>query len=67
MQLKTVVKIGTIVSVLLFCLAVGFYAFMRLDMAERNRDVNLYSLVPSNCVGVLESTGYMDYWMIIPC
>lgn len=68
MQLKTVVKIGTIVSVLLFCLAVGFYAFMRLDMAERNRDVNLYSLVPSNCVGVLESNrihGLLDDYSML--
>lgn len=55
MRLKTIVKIGTIVSVLLFCLAVGYYAFMRLDMTEHNRDVNLFSLVPSSSISVLES------------
>lgn len=55
MRLKTVAKLGTVVSVLLFCLAVGYYAFMRLDMAEHNRDVNLFSLIPSNSIAVLES------------
>lgn len=55
MRLKTVVKLGTILSVLLFVLAVGYYAFMRLDMMERNRDVDLFTLVPSSSVGVLES------------
>ena len=55
MRMKTVVKLGTILSVLLFVLAVGYYAFMRLDMMDRNRDVDLFSLVPSGSVGVLES------------
>ena len=55
MQLKTIVKIGTVISVLLFCFAVGFYAFMRLEATDRSREVNLFSLVPSNAVGVLES------------
>lgn len=55
MGLKTVIKVGTVVSVLLFCLAVGFYTFTRLDLAEYNRDVNLFSLVPANSVAVLES------------
>ena len=55
MQLKTIAKIGTIISVLLFCFAVGFYAFMRLEATGRSREVNLFSLVPSDCVGVLES------------
>lgn len=54
MQLKTIVKIGTVISVLLFCFAVGFYAFMRLEATGRSRDVNLFALVPSNAVGVLE-------------
>ena len=68
MRLKTVVKLGTILSVLLFVLAVGYYAFMRLDMMDRNRDVNLFSLVPSSSVGVLESNNvhafFDDYSML---
>ena len=55
MALKTVVKFGTIVSVLLFCMAVGYYAFMQLDMADRNRDVNLFALIPDDCTTVLQS------------
>ena len=68
MRMKTVVKLGTMLSVLLFVLAVGYYAFMRLDMMDRNRDVNLFSLVPSSSVGVLESNNvhafFDDYSML---
>ena len=68
MRMKTVVKLGTILSVLLFVLAVGYYAFMRLDMMDRNRDVNFFSLVPSSSVGVLESNNvhafFDDYSML---
>ena len=46
MRLRTVVKLGTIISVALFCLAIGYYAFMQLDTAGRNREVNLFSLIP---------------------
>ena len=55
MKLKTVVKFGTMVSVLLFCIAVGYYAFMKLDMANRHRDVNLFTLIPEDCTVVLQS------------
>ncbi|MBR5193751.1 MAG: hypothetical protein IKW37_05005 [Bacteroidaceae bacterium] len=55
MKLKTVVKFGTMVSVLLFCIAVGYYAFMKLDMANRHRDVNLFTLIPDDCTVVLQS------------
>ena len=54
MKLKTIVKIGTMVSVLLFVFAVGYYAFIRLDMTRYNREFNLFSLVPSSSVGLLE-------------
>lgn len=55
MALKTVMKYGTIVSVMLFCMAVGYYAFMQLDMTGRNRDVNLFALIPDDCTAVLQS------------
>lgn len=55
MALKTVVKYGTIVSVMLFCMAVGYYAFMQLDATDRNRDVNLFALIPEDCTTVLQS------------
>lgn len=55
MNLRNIVKIGTVLSVLLFVLAVLFYVFTRLDMAKSNRDIDLFSLVPSNSIAVLES------------
>ena len=55
MDTRTMVKFGTIVSVLLFCMAIGFYAFMKLDMANHHRDVNLFTLIPDDCTVVLQS------------
>ena len=55
MRLRTVVKLGTIVSVLLFCLAMGCYVLMRLDMTERDRGVNLFTYIPADCEAVLET------------
>lgn len=66
MRLKTVVKLGTVVSVLLFVLAVGYYAFMRLDMTGQHRDVNLYTLVPASCIGVLETEDINAFWEEYP-
>lgn len=66
MRLKTVAKLSVFISVLLFCVAVGFYAIARLDMTERNREVNLYSLVPNDCVGVLESDNISAFLNEIP-
>lgn len=66
MRLKTVVKLGTVVSVLLFALAVGYYAFMHLDMSGQRRDVNLFSLVPASCMAVLESDDINAFWKEYP-
>lgn len=55
MRLRTVAKLGVVLSVVLFCIAVGFYGFTRLSMTDRGREFNLFSLVPSNSIGVLES------------
>ena len=41
-------------SVALFCIAMGCYTYMRLDIAKKNRAFDLYSLVPANSIGVLE-------------
>ena len=66
MGMKTVVKLGKIVSVLLFVLAVGYYAFMRLDMTGQQREVNLFSLVPADCISVLESDDINALWKEYP-
>ena len=55
MRLRTVAKLGVVLSVVLFCIAVGFYGFTRLSMTDRGREFNLFSLVPSTSIGVLES------------
>ena len=55
MRLRTVAKLGVVLSVVLFCIAVGFYGFTRLSMTDRGREFNLFSLVPSNSIGFLES------------
>lgn len=66
MRLKTVAKLSVFISVLLFCVAVGFYAFTRLELTERNREVNLYSLVPADCVGVVESDNVSAFLNELP-
>lgn len=55
MRLRTVAKLGMVLSVVLFCTAVGFYGFTKLTLTDKSREVNLFSLVPADCVGVLES------------
>ena len=37
MRLRTVAKLGVVLSVVLFCIAVGFYGFTRLSMTDRGR------------------------------
>lgn len=55
MGLKTVIKLGTIMVIALFCMAVGYYAFMQLDRVNRHREVDLFSLMPKSSTYVLES------------
>lgn len=64
MRLRTVAKLGVVLSVVLFCIAVGFYGFTRLSMTDRGREFNLFSLVPSNSIGVLESDN-INYFLMI--
>ena len=68
MRLRVIIKLGTIFSVVLFCLAIGYFAFMKLEDTGREREMNLFSLVPSDCVAVLESNdvnGFLnDYPML---
>lgn len=66
MGLRTVVKLGTFVSVVLFCMAVGYYAFMQLDTAERNRDVDFFSLIPQSSISVLESPNISAFMNELP-
>ena len=55
MKFGTSIKLGTFLSVFLFCLAVGYYAFTRLSIVDQNRNIDLFSLVPADSKAVLES------------
>lgn len=66
MDLRTVTKLVTIISVMLFCVAVGYYAFTHLDVTKRARNVNLYSLVPDDCTVVLETDDISAYLHELP-
>ena len=55
MKLRTVGKLGVILSVILFCIGVGLYSFARLSLAESGKDADLLAVVPSDCIGLLET------------
>ena len=55
MKLRTVIKLGTGISILLLCLAMGYYAFLKMDMAKNSHHFDLYSLVPQDSEAILES------------
>ena len=48
-------KVGVIVSIILFCIGVGVYGFIQLNMADRGKNVDLLSFVPADCAAVLET------------
>ena len=48
MRLRTVAKLGMVLSVVLFCTAVGFYGFAKLSLTDKSREINLFSLVPAH-------------------
>lgn len=48
MRLRTVAKLGMVLSVVLFCTAVGFYGFAKLSLTDKSREINLFSLVPAD-------------------
>ena len=51
-------KVGVIVSIVLFCIAVGVYSFVQLSVADKGKDVDLLSFVPLESVGLLETDKY---------
>lgn len=55
MRIRVVGKIGAILSIILFCIGVVLYGFARFRDAEEGKNVNLLSLIPADCVGLLET------------
>lgn len=61
MKLHTIAKLGGFLSVILFLIGVGMYGFAKLSEANNGKNIELLSLVPSNCIRVLE-TDNLDYF-----
>ena len=62
MKFRTAVKLGVFSSVILFCIGIVLYGFLRLDSAGEERNVNLFKYVPKDCIGMFESDN-VDYFM----
>lgn len=62
MQIRSVIKLGVVLSVVLFCIGIAFYGFARLSMADKENRVDVFEFVPQDCAGVLE-TDNIDNFM----
>ena len=62
MQIRSVIKLGVVLSVVLFCIGVAFYGFARLSMADKENRVDIFEFVPKDCAGILE-TDNIDNFM----
>jgi len=62
MQIRTVIKLGVVLSVVLFCIGIAFYGFARLSMADKESRVDVFEFVPKDCAGILE-TDNIDNFM----
>lgn len=62
MQIRSVIKLGVVLSVVLFCIGIAFYGFARLSMADKESRVDIFEFVPKDCAGILE-TDNIDNFM----
>lgn len=62
MQIRLVIKLGVVLSVVLFCIGIAFYGFARLSMADKENRVDIFEFVPKDCAGILE-TDNIDNFM----
>lgn len=62
MQIRSVIKLGVVLSVVLFCIEIAFYGFARLSMADKENRVDIFEFVPKDCAGILE-TDNIDNFM----
>lgn len=62
MQIRSVIKLGVVLSVVLFCIGIAFYGFARLSMADKENSVDVFEFVPEDCAGILE-TDNIDNFM----
>lgn len=62
MQIRSVIKLVVVLSVVLFCIGIAFYGFARLSMADKENRVDIFEFVPKDCAGILE-TDNIDNFM----
>ena len=62
MQIRSVIKLGVVLSVVLFCIGIAFYGFARLSMADKVSRVDVFEFIPKDCAGILE-TDNIDNFM----
>ena len=62
MKIRLVIKLAVTLSVILFCVGIGFYGFARLSAADEYGDTDLLDFVPDDCHGLFESDN-IDYFM----
>lgn len=55
MKLRVLIRIVVIVCIVLVCTGFAVFSYLRLSTADRQKDFNLYALVPQNAVAVLET------------
>ena len=64
MKLRTVTKLGVILSVILFGIGIGLYSFAKLSINDQKNDVDFLSFIPENCIGVFETDNADPFWSV---
>ena len=60
MKLSLSIKVVVGIAVVLLCMGVAAYSFMRLNSVEQRQDFDLYTLVPQHAVAVFETDRMME-------
>lgn len=55
MKLRIVIRTVALVCVVLLCIGLGVYSYLRLNSVEHRQDFNLYTLVPQDAFAVVET------------
>ena len=62
MRLRSVAKLGILLSFSLFCIGVGLYLYWSSNIDKVNKEINLYSLVPKDAICIVESDNINFYF-----
>ncbi len=55
MKFRLFIRITLIIILVLLCVGLGVYSFLRLDAVENKQEFNLYTLVPQDAIAVVET------------